>query len=231
MSETTYVIIPFKDEADMTIALLCDLIEQGGYDQILLFDNGSSQGELDRVQEAAGWESIRIISRPDSRIYEMWNEGWRMCEDMSPNQRFNLCILNNDIAIPDNFLATMADKLRSKKSCWAVYPDYDLKYMTYAPEELKLKETSGTYQHGGLCGWAFMLKGEAPIDHVDERFQWWYGDDDLVRKITAAGGKTCRIVGLPLRHVGEATASNGKNDWTHRAKREDEILYNELWRS
>jgi hypothetical protein len=122
--------------------------------------------------------------------------------------------------------------LRSNDSIWAVYPDYRVDATTTELPSvipLDLTPTKGTYQHGGMCGWAFMLRGEAPIPPVDEQFEWWYGDDDLVRNITTRGKKVCRVNGLGLNHVNEATANNGDNEWTHGAKSRDSKRFKEKW--
>lgn len=225
----TYVVIPFKDEPEMTSSIFRQLREQGEYDYILAYDNGSSDETIKALHDDVRKDrNLRIFSRPDSGIYQMWNEGWRQAV-VEAGGPVNIAFLNNDITIPPRFLSTLAHHLRANENTWAVYPDYRCRIEHGVADELTTVATHGTYQHGGMCGWAFMLQGEAinnGLQQVDEEFEWWYGDDDLVGKIVKNGKEVRRIVGFPLDHINEATANNGQNSWTHGAKGRD----TERWR-
>ena len=231
MTVPTCVVIPFRNEAQMTSDLLISLREQGNYEAILLFDNGSGQEALDHLAPLLLEDpKLRMFHRPEARIYEMWNEGWSTALGEYPV--VNVAILNNDIAIPAGFLQTLANVLRSSPDIWAVYPDYD-RSVADGTHALGVRDTRGTYQHGGMCGWAFMLRGEAAnegLPYIDTQFEWWYGDDDLVRNVAQLGKRVCRVTGLPLDHIGEKTARNGENEWTHEAKGRDTTRFHQKWK-
>ena len=219
----------------MTADILNQLVRDGGWDWIHLFDNGSRPESIEQIRESVTVDlaeaNIELLRRPNAGIYEMWNEGWSAaCSDVEGP--VNVAILNNDIVIPEvGFLDTLRHALRCEPDIWAVYPDYRMDVRKHPQGRLPiiLTPTRGTYQHGGMCGWAFMIRGEAPLPRIDERFEWWYGDDDLVRNITARGKKVCRVNGLPLNHRNEATANNGENEWTHGAKSRDTKRFKEKW--
>lgn len=193
-----YVVLPVKNKSELTKSLLDELSKQNEYTKILLFDNGSTD---DTRELAMSYPRLEYIYRPDSTIYEMWNEGWAIAQ-----KRCKIpCVafLNNDISISSRFLSTLRDALRADKNLWAVYPCYDPRTRD---RDAGVVYTKGTYRQGGMCGFAFMIKGEAPIDAVDERFQWWYGDDDIAYKIDQAGYKIGRVPKTYVHHIGEATS-------------------------
>lgn len=229
MTIKNYVVIPFRDEPELTTRLVRELLEQDEVDELLLYDNGSSSVRfLDSFVKED--HRVRIFSRPRSSIYQMWNEGWKRAVEETHGQPVNVAILNNDISIPSKFLSTLARWLRSSDTPWCVYPDYNLALWQSGAQ--RAVRTVGTYKDGGMCGWAFMLKGETVhegMPYVDEGFEWWFGDDDIVRNIYQLGHEVWRIQGLPLDHHGEATASNGLNEWTHAAKERDVRRAAELW--
>ena len=218
----------------MTANLFNALYEDGDYDYILAFNNGSKPETIHALADCVNQDdNLRIFNAVDQTIYHMWNRGWKMAVEETDGGPVNVAILNNDITIPPGFLSLMRKALRSAANVWAVYPDYNLKVKDGVnTNEFRLKPTQGTYQHGGMCGWAFMLRGEIVnygMPYVDERFEWWYGDDDIVRNITSRGKKVCRVSGLPLDHINEATANNGDNNWTHGAKSRDTQRFKEKW--
>lgn len=225
----TYVVIPFKDEPGLTSSILEQLCEQDEYQEILLFDNGSREESLDEIDVFLGGRDITLLSRPDAGIYQMWNEGRAIARERAGGEAHNVLVLNNDITIPPAFIRTLVVYLRSDPDTWIVYPDYSRRIAEGVAPDLSMRPTQGTYQHGGMSGWAFMLKGEVPLENVDEQFEWWYGDDDLVRQATSKGKMVCRVVGLPLDHINEATANNGDNAWTHGAKDRDTQRFRAKW--
>lgn len=50
-----------------------------------------------------------------------------------------------------------------------------------------------------MIGYAFVVDGQANL-RADERFRWWYGDDDLEWQARAAGG-TVRVGGVTVEHL------------------------------
>jgi hypothetical protein len=44
-------------------------------------------------------------------------------------------------------------------------------------------------------------------DATGQTVEWWYGDNHLARSMELAGLKQVKVLGLPVRHVHEATAA------------------------
>lgn len=217
----TAVVIPVRNEKALTAALIEQLVEYGGWHHLYVFDNGSDDGTGQMLVE---WRDA-IESDPETdrkmfnfytpthSIYEMWNQGWHtaltFAENGSPACPVNVAFLNNDITIPPGFLQVLTRTLRQNPDFWITYPDYTRRVEAGLLDG-GLTETQGTFSHGGLCGWAFVLAGEKHhhgLPMVDEQYRLWYGDDDLERSVRQHGGKIGRVNGLPLDHVGSVTAN------------------------
>jgi hypothetical protein len=97
----------------------------------------------------------------------------------------------------------MAYHLRAKDTTGVVFPDMDtpLNIELREPKDYETKVTQGIWGQGGMTGFCFMFKGELPIPFIDEKFSWWYGDDDFVKQVELAGFTQERVIGLPLYHV------------------------------
>jgi GT2 family glycosyltransferase len=178
-----------KDRHPMTEKLLGQL---DGADACFVFDNGS-----ETVFPGA-------VSRPDARIYALWNEGLRAARAEAGGAPHNVAVLNNDLEVPRGFLGALAAGLRQADDHWIAYPNwegYDVPPGTAMPVRLADR------QH--LSGWAFMLRGEVGLA-FDERFEWWYGDDDIQRQVEAAGGKVVCVGGVTCVHLepGRSTAAS-----------------------
>jgi GT2 family glycosyltransferase len=193
----TFVVIPMKDRLDLTLPLLDQLREQGGYDKVLLFDNGSSPetkaalAELDRPD-------VVVFDADGLNIHQMWNRG--MDEAKRRAWQSNVAILNNDLEIGPNFLAGLAGPLRSDPLLAAVCPNYDgrggsgIQYV----EDICADRYDGM---GGLAGFAFMLTSESGY-RFPEKLQWWYGDADLMNTILYAGSRAGIVLDVTVEHVG-----------------------------
>lgn len=216
----TFVTIPFKDEAERTVRVGEWVLEETA--DLILCDNGSSEVEARTVREQLGHDLV--FDCRDMSIYQMWNFAWRMAKGQADGEPFNMAFLNNDIWYCVDSLNLMARGLRSRDDAWIVHPNWHRDIAAGIDPSQKMQETHGTFAQNGMSGSMFMLRGELlddPLPPIDEQFEWWCGDDDLVRQVALNGGKQFRMTGIPLYHENEATASNGKNEWTHAAKGRD----------
>lgn len=202
---TTHIVIPVRDQADLTESICEQLLRQDGWGAAWIFDNGST----DRT-----WHYLHQIQQKDRRffpmvghamgIYEMWDAGLR-CSRWSGAD--NVAFLNNDLELAPNTISSMANVLDQNSSVGAVYPDYDLSVASGSVYS-GLRYTSGTYRHGGMSGFCFMLRAAAvdwaPL--VDPRFEWWGGDDDIAFNLEDRAWTQARLEGLPVDHLHEGTA-------------------------
>lgn len=206
----TYVIIPVKNRRDLTKSILTQLKKQGGYTEILVYDNGSTDGTvtyLERQDVASSFDA------KGAGIYNIWNEGVKQAQRLAEGYPCNIAILNNDLMLGNSFLERMAHALRSgPTSLVAVSGNYDGRT---GPTEVL--PTTGTFKNGGLAGFAFMVKGEAmgtTVPYFDEHYTWYFGDDDFVHSIEQAGGTVGIATPADFIHIGggSQTSSNGTRE-------------------
>jgi hypothetical protein len=217
----TTVVIPTRDNrGTLCASLVTDLLIQYEFDKLLVFDNSDEQDAADHFMLD---KRLKVVPAKGKRIYEMWDWGWEMSCALF-DKAVNVAFLNDDIKIPDNFLGALGHAVRSSDTIGCAYPDYTVRAEESDPRGLYVP-TTGTYRAGGMCGWAFMIRGElrTRIGPIDTQFEWWFGDDDLERRIREAGFDVVRIPGLGLDHESEATAR--LHDWTHEAKDRDADRY------
>lgn len=205
MSETV-ALIPTNQRNDLLVPLVRELLDQNELYRLLVMDNSNHQTAKHHLPKD---ERLVIADARAMSIYRMWNEGWDWALNLAP--QVNLAILNDDILIPQQFLSRMVLALRSDPKWWLVYPDYRCRVADDLLCDEAPKMTHGTYHHGGMSGWAFMVRAEvrrAGLPRIDEQFEWWCGDDDLAKQIENMGGQQGCIGGMPVDHIGEASAQH-----------------------
>lgn len=225
----TYVVIPYKDEPDLTMHVTGLCLKDPGVNHVLLYDNGSSLETKEIVESRlkgldGGSTTVAVIDADGMGIYEMWNAGWRKALASERGQAVQVAFLNNDIDFLPGLIEQMATTLRLKSKCLVVYPDYDRPISEGVDRSGRPRQTQGTKKDGGMCGHCFMVKGEAAEDGLsmfDEEYEWWGGDDHFARTVEAYSAHQYRLVGWPCDHVNEGTANNGANEWTNEAKSRD----------
>lgn len=198
----THVVIPVRDQLHITQSIVAQLDEQVGWQKCWIFDNGSEDGTWDYLIDLynANHRYNPVMASGDG-IYDMWGEGYQRAKAGGADY---VAILNNDLTLAPNTIDSLNDALSYNTDAWVAYPDYDT--ATYGP--IGQRVTTGTYRHGGMSGFCFMLK-TAPIDWeplVDPQFKWWGGDDDIAFEVEKRGGQQLRVVGLPITHLMEGTS-------------------------
>ncbi|MCU1447883.1 MAG: epsH 1 [Acidimicrobiales bacterium] len=202
-----YVVVPVKDRVEMTRRLITELVRQGGFQELYIFDNGSTPlgaRSLDAaVSQLEGRARVTIVAAAGMNLHAMWNDGMRMATDAAGGP-CDVAILNNDLAVGPTFLRGLSAALRSDDRLWAVSPNYD--HRLGSGVEL----TTSTAKNGGLAGFAFMVRGECFDDGrlaFDEAYQWLFGDDDLVAQVEAAGAKVGIALDVDVEHLGGGSQS------------------------
>src|ERR1051326_1008247 len=195
------VIIPVKNLIDLTQKVIRRLRLLGGYDRIIVFDNGSNDGTWSWLNRQTD-----VIALPsDKGIYAMWNAGRRIAKG-------HCAILNNDIDFDHGFLQGL-EKVLEDESVGAVSPN---------PEGNPLTDVVAS--NDWLCGYAFVVRAGMPP--FDEGYRWYYGDDDYVQLIHRAGYQTVMHHGIQIRHIGRASTPPGLVEATVEA---DAARYREKW--
>lgn len=191
-----FVVIPVKDNLKMTKALLRQLYEQGNYEAILVFDNGSNP---ETKRWLANQTIAEVIDAEGAGIHQMWNRGAEIALERWP--KVNIAFLNNDLRIGENFLAGLAEALRSER--WGVVcPNYDNR-----PGEgvqrlhgICADKYDGT---GGLSGFAYMVRGECFAEgyRFPEDAMWWFGDNDLTLSLDHSDVPYGMVLGTTVEHI------------------------------
>jgi GT2 family glycosyltransferase len=190
----TFVVIPMKDNVELTRELLHELWADGGYDAIFVYDNGSSEQTrtwLDRQARAA---RIEVVDAAGLTLVQMWNDAVSRARTRAAV--CNIAFLNNDVRIGPCCIEMLSKALRADPSLCAVSPNYDRRQID------DVQYVSSTFKRRGMAGFAFMVRGEAFNDVAfDPAFEWWYADDDLVAQIESSGRRVGIVPGATVEHV------------------------------
>ena len=208
MQPPNYVVIPFRDKAELTLSLL-DQLESQPYECIFLYDNGSSDEEAQEVMDGIKHRRKVLLLRANGEsIHRMWNRGIeRAHKDVFSRVKnapkdavpcFNVTFMNNDLKIDAELIDRLALALRADDGLWAVSPRYDDR------PGVGVSKVHSTAGKGGMAGFCFMVKGEAfnfGLPKFDEQLKWWYGDDDLVQNIEKSGFSVGLVHGTWAEHL------------------------------
>lgn len=169
--------------------------------------------ELDELLRVLAADDVRVYVLQSEtyghRIYAMWNAGVAMARDDGATE---IAVLNDDVALRPRTLPLMAAALRADHKLGIVYPDVAACWCRTSPAPA-VATTTGTWGAGGMTGFAFMFRSDLGIP-FDESYGWWYGDDAFEESVRAAGWSVGRLVGVPVRHTPNGSASRR---WTELA--------------
>ena len=193
-----YVVIPVKDQREMTENLLNQLDRQGGYDGIIVLDNGSGDETKKYLEE----QSIaRVIDAEGAGIHRMWNMGMEIA--LERGSACNITFLNNDLILGDDFLKNLATALRAGHRLMAISPNYDGRVIpcTTIYDRICANQYDGK---GGVPGFAFMVKGEwfAEGYRFPEECMWWFGDNDILNSMLKNGYFWGITPNVTVDHIG-----------------------------
>jgi glycosyltransferase involved in cell wall biosynthesis len=199
---STNIVLPVRDQLAMTESICNQLMKQPGWEKAWIFDNGSVDSTPDYLKALRLQDDRFVPIYSSAGIYEMWNLGLLLACEAD-----YVAIINNDLELSPGLIAAMSLSLDNNPQIGLVYPDYDLA-VADGSFPIGLRYTAGTYRHGGMSGFCFMLRNAAvdwaPL--VDPQFQWWGGDDDIAFNLEARGWLQARLEGFPVDHLNEGTA-------------------------
>lgn len=187
---------------------LVDRVYADGADHVVLMIN--------RPEAVMGTLDVRAgrVSLPGWSIYAEWN--WAITNYVDAT----VVLLNDDVELAPGALGAVVAALASEADLVAVGFDYQ-----HLPA-VQLRYCRGTYREHGIGGFAFAVKA-ARCPLVDEQFEWWGGDDDLMYSIERAGGLCAVLEGAHVTHVAETTAIHFP--WTHEARARDRARFLAKW--
>lgn len=224
------VVLPVLDQPELTANVLARLAgEPPQRVRVVMCDNGSDRPTREVLERAAGPGRILVDTR-GLGLYAMWRFGWRTAAAAAHDagaREWEVAFLNTDVDFLPGTITQMREALRAHK-LGACCPDYERRVIE-GRDVQEVRPTRGSYRDGGLAGWCFMLRGELADQglDIDVEYEWWCGDDDVFAQVERLGWELGIIGGLPLDHVGEATARH--HDWTEKAKGRDILRFERKW--
>lgn len=203
-----YAVIPTYNRPDELLKLVTQLNDQG-VEEILVINNGRGlpPGIVDTCH-------IFYDTNCDPHIYQMWNYGLRFW-DLSRGHC--VAILNDDIELPDNFVHRMTDVMQSFKPTIA-FPNqhgHQVSLFNVAPGPTDLSHR--------ISGYAFVVNGNHDIS-CDQRFKWWYGDDDLDWRARSDYSGTYLVQDVTVKHLYPSESTNNSPERTAQAGRDRKLF-------
>lgn len=208
----TFAMIPTLGESEHLEGMLDSLLEDPSLDEVWLYLN-----DIERQWPVHFFERGRRLVLVDADrwpIHRMWNHAIERAR-CAP-QGAELAILNDDLTLSENMVWRVVGAMRGDPDVWIASPDYragalDTKGAT-------LRDVHGVWWRGGIAGFAFVVRADR-VPNVDEQFEWWGGDQDLVLSIERAGGRAAIVQGVSVVHHSSTTAN--RHEWTQHAAARD----------
>ncbi len=176
---------------DLTLPLVLQLLEFGEADEIVIYDNGST----DDTPEGCKALGLKCVDAKGFGIHEMWNLA------LLSSRGRPVAILNNDLYAFPGMLTRLAEALQLDRHLAVVCPNYDGRLdtrWTYTTE-ICASRYDGT---GGLAGFAFMVAPDwAATYRFPTELSWWFGDNHLVASAVLAGRHVAVIGDSYVEHL------------------------------
>ena len=224
------VVIPVKNQLEMTSDLVNQLRKQDETDQIVIIDNGSGKKMRNWLSSQ---KDLTVLDMPGAGIHEMWNAGAEIASSSGQKRNVNVTFLNNDIRIGDNFISNMQTALRSSKGLMAVSANYDGRIVDglyQTTDEICGARYDGT---GGFAGFAFMVRGEwfESGYKFPEECKWWFGDNDIINMVKYTGGQVGIAGAAKCEHLDGGSKTAGDPMWTEYTEQTnlDRLAFEERW--
>lgn len=215
------VFIPTLGHSPVLLELVDLLDVDVAVSSLIVGDNGIDLDTWCDLDERHRHSRHKMLLAPmrGRGLYSMWNQAIKYAATRS-----GVCaILNDDIRLQIGDIRALYNAL--------TLDDFDLVSVDYGEgaetRAFNVDIVNGTYRMGGIAGWCFMLKAVG-APQIDERFQVWYGDDDLVWKVNENGGRCGIVRGVTVEHLG--SLSINQEAWVPQAAAEDRALWESLGR-
>lgn len=183
----------------MTRRFLSALAREPGLQETRLYLNGGPLAAEGETMVRDQAEA-NVIDADGWPFYRMWNEG------VTATVARPVLVLNNDIAWRRGDLGQLASALTGNVG--AAYPRF-------------------AKDRRGLAGWCFAARPEA-WQRIDERYETWYGDHELVLLLRLAGWRT---LPMDVNVVHERTATMRYKPGIKAARERDRVLFESKWRT
>jgi GT2 family glycosyltransferase len=224
------VIIPYANNPTDFAVLLTQLQSQTVLpDHIFVADNSKDKSGYQIALRYQWKVPISVVIKPGN-IYTSWNRGIEYCQD-------DVCILNDDILIPENFIAVMnmfADSGKADMYCPdnAGFPPTQRvrKHYKWNNQKVAISRviTKPEQTHiPDLRGWCFCLpkKTIKDVGLFDESYGIWYGDKDYEMRLFEKGKSIAFLFGLNVHHYGTSSYSKIDKKLFNRSNIDDQVRF------
>lgn len=202
--------------------------------EIIFVNNKSDDGSGESVQEEFAEAILAkkiIFVQPHENLWFAWGNNFGV-QHASPESTY-ICLLNNDIIAPQNWLAELVQGIESNKQLWAVGSIiYDVGYeqemdeflftnkkkwinnyffdSVVVPQTHEDKEGTIIYTTG-LSGCCLLYKRELVPEPFDEIYFAYMEDTALCLKILLQGYRLGMVKASHLSHLGSASFGKAPN--------------------
>lgn len=190
--------IPTVGLSPHLVRLIKDCLADPLNPRVYVLDNGMPESLRDQLASEFAEATVKIIDQRGKSLYQMWNQA------LTTGRRYGdyTAIFNDDIQITPNTITVMKAALEADPSMVIVGLDPD----ATEPNAPECHYVTGTYKDGGLTGFAFMVYAtDCPL--ADEKYNWWYGDDDLVKAVVESKRHAGKLIGWPVWHAGSLSGN------------------------
>ena len=209
------VAVPFRHRQQEAEKLALDFAAQGA-ESVYLIANQSIHPRRNEERKFYADRDVRDFPMHDKTLHEMWNFAWAEARDQLDGKPGMLLVANDDISIPPHLLWWLRKGLETLPDCWVVSPDprfsRPFEPFSQEPHKWSLEETHGVGRcrpelpQGGITGWCFAVRTDAPLSPlVHPDLAWWRGDDWVIRETWRLGGKCAYVSGIGVGHLLSAT--------------------------
>jgi glycosyltransferase involved in cell wall biosynthesis len=192
MTVPTVVVVPTKNRP----RYLADCVRSldGQAHSIMIVDNGSRPRLLPFPDMLSDLWIIPHDEYPPN-ISRLWNLGIDQAARVAEVRGWdvwNVLVVNDDIVAPLELVDTLSAAMRATSAVCA-YPDqFDV------GRRILHTEAHPVLTAERICGYCFMLRGEASV-RADEDFVWWFGDD-TIDWVSRQRGGSLLVPGVKVEH-------------------------------
>lgn len=199
------VLIPSIGHSDMLSALLQTLHWDPAVEQVFVVDNQHNPVELAAwTRNLPDLNRVSYHSAPGATLYKVWNAGMEASASVGDGW---LVILNDDVWLPNNAISAVAQFVQRNPAALLVGFDWRTRDPRLLASPIATVAV-GTIRRGGIPGFGFAIQTRAGV-RVDEQFEWWGGDDDLVYSMRQQYGDRSVLLanGIPIQHPHPETSA------------------------
>jgi len=224
-----FVAVPSIGRSPLFAALLDVLWVDPVVEWLTVWDNSVEQaGAAQATRQAESWADptrVDVFGWPNPRnLSRMWLAAQHEATAVGAT---HLVCLNDDITLTAERGHPVGEWVANHDACnlGLSCPSY---LTPHVPPDTH-RMVFGTYRDAGLAGFAWCLT-LAGAPEIDEQFEWWGGDDDLVwSQATTDPPRAVGIIGATrVAHpCAETTAHTVA--WTHTARNDDRARLHAKW--